>query len=117
MDVLREKLDTIDERLRADQRCKDIEQEWYKSDTVLYDMMEDASNNNFVELLCTVNTTLQCHPRFAETPEFRAVRHEIKDMLLKLAIKVEQMSEDLSQLMKDKAIEATLEKLMMTIVD
>jgi len=27
MDGLIEKLDTIDERLRADQRCKDIEQE------------------------------------------------------------------------------------------
>ena len=32
-------------------------------------------------------------------------------MLLKLAIRAEQMSEDLSQLMKDKAMEATLEKL------
>ena len=57
MDGLREKLDTIDERLRSDQRCKDIEQKWYENDKVLYDMMEDASNN-FVELLCTVNTTL-----------------------------------------------------------
>ena len=65
MDGLREKLDTTDKRLRADQRCKDIEQKWYGNDKVLYDMMEDASNNNFVELLCTVNTTLQCHPRFA----------------------------------------------------
>jgi len=27
---------------------KDIEQEWYKSDQVLYNMMEDASNNNFI---------------------------------------------------------------------
>ena len=67
-------------------------------------MMEDASNNNFVELLCTVNTTLQCHPRFAEIPKFRALRQEIEDMLLKLAIKTEQMSEYLSQLMKDKAM-------------
>ena len=38
-------------------------------------------------------------------------------MLLKLAIRAEQMSEDLSQLIKDKAMEATLEKLMKTIVD
>ena len=73
MDGLREKLDTIDERLRADQRCKDIEQKWYGNDKVLYDMIEDASNNNFVELLCIVNTTLQCHPSFAEIPEFRSL--------------------------------------------
>jgi len=86
MDGLREKLDTIDERLRADQWCKDIEQEWYENDKVLYDMMEDVSSNNFVELLGIVNTTLQCHPRFAETLEFRALCHEIEDMLLKLAI-------------------------------
>ena len=79
--------------------------------------MEDASNNNFVELLCTINTTLQCHPRFAEIPEFRALRQEIEDMLLKLAIRAEQMSEDLTQLMKDKAMEATLEKCMKTIVE
>jgi len=59
MDGLREKLDTIDERLRVDQRCKGIEQKWYGNDKVLYDMMEDASSNNFVELLCTVNTNLQ----------------------------------------------------------
>jgi len=116
MDGLREKLDTIDERLRSDQRCKDIEQKWYENDKVLYDMMEDASNN-FVELLCTVNTTLQCHPRFPETLEFRALRHEIEDMLLKLAIRAEKMLEDLSQLMNDKAMEATLEKLMKTIVE
>ena len=86
MDGLREKLDTIDERLRVDQRCKDIEQKWYENDKVLYDMMEDASNNNSVELLCTVNSTLQCHPRFAEISEFRAFRQEIEVMLLKLAI-------------------------------
>jgi len=67
IDGLKAKLDTIDERLRADQRCKVIKHEWYVNDKVLYDMMEDASNNNFVELLGTVNTTLQCHPRFAET--------------------------------------------------
>ncbi|QCE03952.1 hypothetical protein DEO72_LG8g1984 [Vigna unguiculata] len=79
--------------------------------------MEDASNNKFVELLCTVNTSLQCHPRFPETPEFRALRHEIEDMLLKLAIRAEQMSKDLSQLMKDKVMEATLEKLMKMIVE
>ena len=86
-------------------------------DLIKYDMMEDASNNNFVELLCIVNTTLQCHPRFAEIPKFRALRQEIEDMLLKLAIRAEQMLEDLSQLMKDKAMEATLEKLMKTIVE
>ena len=54
IDGLIEKLDTIDERLRAYQRCKDIEQEWYRNDKVLYDVMEDASNNKFVELLCTL---------------------------------------------------------------
>jgi len=58
MDGLREKLDIIDERLGVDQRCKDIEQEWYGNDKVLYDMMEDASTNNFLELLGTINTTL-----------------------------------------------------------
>jgi len=36
-------------------------------------------------------------------------------MLLKFAIRVEEMSEDLSQLVNDKAMEATLEKLMKTI--
>jgi len=79
--------------------------------------MEDASNNNSLELLCIVNTTLQCHPRFAETLEFRALRHEIEDMLLRLAITAEEMLEDLSQLMKDKAMKATLEKHMKTIVE
>jgi len=117
MDGLREKLDTIDEKLRADQRCKDIKQKWYGNDKALYAMIGDASNNNFVELLCTVNTSLQYHPRFAEILEFRALRHEIKYMLLKLAIRAEQMSKDLSQLLKDKAMEATLEKLMKTIVE
>ena len=80
-------------------------------------MMEDVSNNNFVELLYTINTTLQCHPRFAEIPEFRALHQEIEDMFLKLAIRAEQMLKDLSQPMKDIAMEATLEKLMKTIVD
>jgi len=45
----------------------------YGNDKVLYEMMEDASNNNFLELLGTVNTTLQCHPRFVEIPKFRAL--------------------------------------------
>jgi len=85
MDALREKLEVKDERLQADQRWKDIEQEWYKNDQVLYDMMEDVSNNNFVELIVSVNSTPQCHPRFVETPKFRALRHEIQEMLLKLA--------------------------------
>jgi len=117
MDGLKEKLDTVDERLRADQQCKYIEQEWYGNDKVLYEMKEDASNKIFLELLGTVNTTLQCHPRFAKTLKFRALRHEIKDMLPKLVIRAEQMSEDLSQLVKDKAMEATLEKLMKMIVE
>ena len=30
-------------------------------------MLEDASNNNFVELVLIVNTTLQGHKRFVET--------------------------------------------------
>jgi len=38
-------------------------------------------------------------------------------MLLKLAIRAAQMLEDLSQLMEDKAMEATLEKLMKMIVE
>ena len=79
--------------------------------------MEDASNKIFLELLGTVNNTLQCHPRFDEIPKFRALRQEIEDMLLKLAIRAEQMLEDLSQLMKDKAMKATLEKLIKTIVE
>jgi len=66
-------------------------------------MMKDVGNNNFVELLCTINTTLLCHSRFAETPEFRALHHDIEEMLLKLAIRAEQISVDLSQLMNDKA--------------
>jgi len=68
MDGLREKLETIDERLRADQRWTNIEREWYANDQVLHNMMEDACNKSFVELLVTVNTTIQCHPRVAETP-------------------------------------------------
>ena len=59
-------------------------------------MMEDASNNNFVELLGTINITLQCHPRFVETPIFIILRHDIEEMLLKLAIRAKQMSIDLS---------------------
>jgi len=59
-------------------------------------MLKDASKNNFIELLVTINTTLQPHQRFLENPDFNALRHEIKDMLLKLAIKAEQMFEDLS---------------------
>ena len=49
--------------------------------------------------------------------KFRSLHHEIEDMLLKLAVRAEKMSEDLSQLMKDKAMKATLEKLMKTIVE
>ncbi|QCE11111.1 hypothetical protein DEO72_LG10g2344 [Vigna unguiculata] len=112
-----EKLESMDERLRLDQRCRNIEQEWYKNKQILSDMLRDASKNNFIELLVTVNTTPQPHQRFPENPDFNALRQEIEDMLLKLAIRAEQMLEDLSQLMKDKAMEATLEKLMKTIVE
>jgi len=80
-------------------------------------MMEDESNNNFVELLVYVNSTLQCHPRFSETAEFRIVRHDIEEMLLKLAIGVEQTYVDLSQLKNDKVVGATLENFMKMIVE
>jgi len=58
MDVMREKLGVIDERLRGDQRCKNIEQEWHENKQILFNMLEDASNKNFVELVIIVNTTL-----------------------------------------------------------
>ena len=96
VDGVKEKLDIVDERLRVDQQCNNIKQEWYENDQILYNMMEDASSNNFVELLVIVITTLQCHPRFPKTAEFRILLHDIEDMLLKLAIKVEQMFNDLS---------------------
>ncbi|QCD92815.1 hypothetical protein DEO72_LG5g884 [Vigna unguiculata] len=92
-----EKLESMDERLRVDQRCRNIEQEWYENKQILSDMLRDASKNNFIELLVTVNTTPQPHQRFPENPDFNALRHEIKDVLLKLAIRAEQMSEDLNQ--------------------
>ncbi|QCD78617.1 hypothetical protein DEO72_LG1g2253 [Vigna unguiculata] len=72
----------------------------------------DASKNNFIELLVTVNTTPQPHQRFPENPDFNELRHEIKDVLLKLAIRAEQMSEDLSQLMNDAVRKVTLEDMM-----
>jgi len=75
-------------------------------------MLRDASKNNFIELLVTINTTLQPHQRFPENPDFNELRHEIKDVLLKLAIRVEQMSEDLSQLMNDTVRKVTLEDMM-----
>jgi len=75
-------------------------------------MLRDSSKNNFIELLVTVNTTPQPHQRFPENPDFNALRHEIKDVLLKLAIKAEQMSEDLSQLMNDAVRKVTLEDMM-----
>jgi len=106
------KLESMDERLRVDQRCRNIEQEWYKNKQILSDMLRDASKNNFIELLVTVNTTLQPHQRFPENPDFNELRHEIKDVLLKLAIRVEQMSEDLSQLMNDAVRKVTLEDMM-----
>ena len=91
------KLESMDERLRVDQRCKNIEQECYKNKQILSYMLKEASKNNFVELLVTINTTSQPHQRFPENPDFNELRHEIKDVLLKLAIRAEQMSEDLSQ--------------------
>jgi len=107
-----EKLESMDERLRVDQRCRDIEQEWYENKQILSDMLRDASKNNFIELLVTVNTTPQPHQRFPENPDFNTLRHEIKDVLLKLAIRAEQMSEDLSQLMNDAVRKVTLEDMM-----
>jgi len=83
MDGLRKKLKVKDERLWADQWWKNIEEEWYENDQVLYDMMEDASNNNFVELPISVNSTLQCYPRFPETSKFRIFHHNIEEMLSK----------------------------------
>ncbi|QCD87167.1 hypothetical protein DEO72_LG3g1701 [Vigna unguiculata] len=94
----------MDERLRVDQRCRNIEQEWYENKQILFDMLRDASKNNFIELLVTVNTTVQPHQRFPENVDFNELRHEIKDVLLKLAIGAEQMSEDLSQLMNDAVV-------------
>jgi len=72
-----EKLESIDERLQVDQRCKNIVQEWYENKKMLSDMLRDASNNNFIELLATINTTLQSHQRFPKTQEFNGHRHEI----------------------------------------
>jgi len=107
-----EKLESMDERLQVDQRCRNIEQEWYENKQILSDMLRDASKNNFIELLVTINTTPQPHQRFPENPDFNELRHEIKDVLLKLAIKAEQMSEDLSQLMNDAVRKVTLEDMM-----
>ncbi|QCD78881.1 hypothetical protein DEO72_LG1g2517 [Vigna unguiculata] len=107
-----EKLESMDERLRVDQRCRDIEQEWYENKQILSDMLRDASKNNFIELLVTVNTTPQPHQRFPENPYFNELRHKIKDVLLKLAIRAEQMSEDLSQLMNVVVRKVTLEDMM-----
>ena len=107
-----EKLEAMGERLRVDQQCKNIEQEWYENKQILFDMLKDASKNNFIELLVTINTTLQPHQRFLENLDFNALRHEIKDMLLKLAIRAEQMFEDLSQLMNDTVRKVTLEDMM-----
>jgi len=79
---------------------------------MLSDMLRDASKNNFIELHVTVNTTLQPHKRFPENPDFNALRHEFKYMLMKLAIRVEKMYEDLSQLMNDTVRKVTLEDMM-----
>jgi len=75
-------------------------------------MLRVASKNNFIELLVNVNTTPQPHQRFPENPDFNELRHEIKDVLLKLAIRAEQMFEDLSQLMNDTIRKVTLEDMM-----
>jgi len=75
-------------------------------------MMEDTSNNNIVYLFLIVHITLQLHLRFAKTIEFRTLHHRIEDALIMLAISVEQMFDDFSQLMNDTIREATLEKLM-----
>jgi len=58
------KLESMDERLRVDQRCINIEQEWYENKQILSDMLRDASKKIFIELLVTVNTTPQPHQRF-----------------------------------------------------
>ena len=102
----------MDERLRVDKRCRNTEQEWYENKQILSDMLRDASTNNFIELLVTVNTTPQPHERFPENSIFNELCHEIKDMLLKLAIKAEQMCEDLSQLINDTVRKVTLEDMM-----
>jgi len=79
--------------------------------------LRDASKNNFIELLVTVNTTVQPHQRFPENVDFNELRHEIKDVLLKLAIGAEQMSEDLSQLMNDAVRKVTLEDMMNMMIE
>jgi len=112
-----EKLESMDERLRVDKRCRNIEQEWYENKQILSDMLRDASKNNFTKLLVTINTTLQPHKRFPENPYFNALRHEIKDVLLKLAIRAEQMFENLSQLMNDAVRKATLEDMVNRMIE
>ncbi|QCD82507.1 hypothetical protein DEO72_LG2g2846 [Vigna unguiculata] len=112
-----EKLESVDERLRVDHRCRNIEQEWYENKQILSDMLRDASKNNFIELLVTVNTTPQPHQRFPKNPDFNELRHEIKDVLLKLAIRAEQMSEDLSQLMNDAVRKVTLEDMTKMMIE
>jgi len=79
--------------------------------------MENASNNKFLELVLTTNTTLQFHPRFANIVKFRTLHHSMEDGLLKLAIRVEQMFDDLSQLTNEIVREATLEKLMKMLIE
>ena len=80
-------------------------------------MLRDASKNNFIELLVTVNTTPQPHQRFSKNPDFNALRHEIKYVLMKLAIRAEQMSEDLSQLMNNAVRKVTLEDMMNMMIE
>ena len=80
-------------------------------------MLRDESKKNFIELLVIFNTTPTPHQRFPENPDFNELRHEIKDVLLKLAIRAEQMSEDLSQLMNDAVRKVTLEGMMKMITE
>jgi len=66
-----EKLKATNERWKAYQWCKNIEQEQYENEQILCDMMKDVSKHHFVELVLTVNSTLQSHQRFAEIAKFK----------------------------------------------
>lgn len=82
-------------------------------------MMKDANNNNFVELLLIVNSTLQFHLTFPNIVEFRMLHHDIQDMLLRLAIRVEQIFDDVSQLMNENFRHVSLQiflKMWLSII-
>jgi len=55
------KFEAMDEKLQIDQWGKNIEQEWYENKKILCDMLKDASKNNFIEVLVTMNTTRLSH--------------------------------------------------------